>query len=181
VLSSQLLYFEREDGGGFRPSDSYSHRALVTVNTHDHAPLAAFREGRDIEIRRRLGLSEPHEADEAQRHREHERRMLVERLRAEGDWSGDAEPGRYAELAAAVHRFLARTPAPLVGLSLDDLAAETTPVNVPGIGPDRFPTWSRKMRLTLEELRRDPDVARILAGAAPRLRAAGPDTLPADA
>ena len=44
----------------------------------------------------------------------------------------------------------------LVGVSLDDLAGETEPVNMPGLRPEEFASWTRRMRRTLAELRADP-------------------------
>ena len=67
-------------------------------------------------------------------------------------------------LIAAVHAFIRRTPSALVGLSLDDLAHEATPVNIPGVWQDRYPSWSRRMRETLEEMFASERTARALGG-----------------
>jgi 4-alpha-glucanotransferase len=59
--------------------------------------------------------------------------------------------------------MLARTPAPLLGISLDDLAGETEPVNVPGLPHEVFPSWSRRMARDVSDLATDPLVQRTLA------------------
>jgi len=79
------------------------------------------------------------------------------------------------ELCAAVHTFLARTPAVLVGVSLDDLTGEVDPVNLPGVTLDVYPSWSRKMRCSADALTHDPAIAAAL-GEAPRLRGRAPQT-----
>ncbi len=56
------------------------------------------------------------------------------------------------QIVAAVHRFLCSTPAILVGISLDDLAGETEPVNLPGVSAEHFESWTRRMRTPLPEL-----------------------------
>ncbi|NUR19624.1 MAG: hypothetical protein HOQ12_08850 [Gemmatimonadaceae bacterium] len=67
-----------------------------------------------------------------------------------------------------MHEFLCRTPAALVGLSLDDVVGEAEPVNVPGVGADKFPSWTRRLSMPLEQLPTSPDVAAALrCGRAP--------------
>jgi (1->4)-alpha-D-glucan 1-alpha-D-glucosylmutase len=56
VLSYRLLYFERGEGGAFRPSAEYPRDALVAVSTHDLATLAGWWIGHDLRLRLQLGL-----------------------------------------------------------------------------------------------------------------------------
>ena len=162
ILSSQVMYFERDSDGSFRPSDSYSPRALVTSTTHDHPPLAGFWTGRDLDIRRKIGLiGSERELEGANADRQDARAALAKRLLAEG-LSFDLENASPEELCEAVCAFLARTPCPVLGISLDDLAGETEPVNLPGVTLSRYRSWSRRMRRTLDEILDDPIVQRVL-------------------
>ncbi len=168
VLSSRVLLFEREPGGRFKPPARYSSRALATANTHDLPPLAGWWSGRDLALRRELGLLEgPRALARARRERDADRAALLRRLRASGGLRGGGEP-RWPEVAGAVHRMLCATPAPLVGLSFDDLAGEAEPVNLPGLPQSRFRSWSRRMERSLDAILRDPDVEHAVAGAAAR-------------
>jgi 4-alpha-glucanotransferase len=155
ILSSKVLYFERDwnGDGGFKPPASYPRLALATANTHDLATLTGFWEGRDIDVRREVGLiASDDDAARAHAERNGDREALLRALSAEGVISGEAEPRTLAELRGAVHAFLSRTPAQLVGISLDDLAGEAESVNVPGVGPDQYASWSRKMRMSLDSI-----------------------------
>jgi len=163
ILSTRLLYFERERSGTFRPARAYSRRAMVAANTHDQVPLAGYVAGRDLSLRRRVGAiasDATHATLQARRARDV--RALLRRLSRTGLLPAGGAPPAPAVLSGAVHTFLARTPAPLVALNLDDLTGETEPVNLPGVGLDRYPSWSRRLRLSLEELSRDRGVARAL-------------------
>lgn len=165
VLSCRVLRFERGGDGGFNPSGWYPERALVSASTHDLPPLAGFWRGRDLEIRREAGLLRGEaEVRQAEEERERERGALLERLRQEGALPEGREPATDADRCAAVHIFLSRTPSKLLGVFLDDLAGETEPVNVPGLGNDRYPNWTRPLGETLEELADDPGVRRGLEG-----------------
>jgi 4-alpha-glucanotransferase len=162
LLSSNVMFFERTAGGGFVGAASYSRRALLTANTHDQPTLAGWWRGRDVEIRRAIGMIATDTELAAARVRE--KALLVRRLRAERALREPQAADDPAELCAAVNRYLAAAPSPLLGVSLDDLAGETEPVNVPGIPVDRYPSWSRRMHSDVADLARDAGFARALDG-----------------
>ncbi|MGE5728330.1 MAG: 4-alpha-glucanotransferase [Gemmatimonas sp.] len=161
ILSSRVMYFERESDGRFRPASSYPKLSLTTADTHDMATITGFWTARDIELQRMAGLIESDESAAAARvHRDNERRFLVERLVAEGALkSSDADAPSNAELRGAVHRFLCSTPAALVGIYLEDLVGEREPVNLPGVSLDVFRSWTRRLSHSLEAIAADPEVA----------------------
>ena len=161
ILSSRVMYFERESDGRFRPASSYPKLSLTTADTHDMATITGFWTARDIELQHMAGLidSEAHAAA-AHALRNDERRFLVERLVAEGALkSSSAESPSNAELRGAVHRFLCSTPAALVGVYLEDLMGEREPVNLPGVSPDLFRSWTRRLSSSLEKIADDPEIA----------------------
>jgi 4-alpha-glucanotransferase len=160
ILSSKVLQFERTSDGGYRHAQGYPRLALATANTHDMATIAGFWAGRDIDVRRQVGLiANDDDYQRAQNDRANDRRALLYRLADERVMHEAREPSSSAELRDAIHAFLCRTPALLVGLSLDDIAGETEPVNVPGVGADRYPSWSRKMTHTLETIEANAELS----------------------
>jgi 4-alpha-glucanotransferase len=159
ILSSRVLYFERT-AREFRKASSYPALSLATANTHDLPTLAGFWAGRDIELRRDLGLiTKPREVKRAFAARETERKSLLKLLRLPAaatahrlGGEGEASHNFARTFTTAVHDFLCSTRSKLVGLSLDDLMAEREPVNLPGVSPDRWPSWRRRSRMTVEAL-----------------------------
>jgi 4-alpha-glucanotransferase len=170
ILSSRVLYFERR-GKSFRPSKGYSQRALVTANTHDLAPLAGFLSGRDLQLRREVGqIASDEELRTQQRQRGRDCAALRRRLVREDLLPSDPSPLQPDSLAAAVTAFLCRTPAPLVGLSLDDLVGETEPVNLPGVPASQHRSWTRRMRVPLDRISSHPIARASLAAVPPQRR-----------
>jgi 4-alpha-glucanotransferase len=171
VLSSRVLMFERHARGRFRPAQAYSPRALVTANTHDLPPLAGFWSGRDLVLRRELGLiGSDADLAAAQRERSALRHALLRRLRTDGELPAATTDPSYADLCGAVYRFLCRTPSPLVGVSCDDLAGESEPVNLPGVSGDVYPSWTRRMERSVDSFIADSDVRKALGGLSTRSR-----------
>jgi 4-alpha-glucanotransferase len=161
VLSSQVLLFARTRAGAFVPARRYSARALVTANTHDLPTLAGFYADEDLALRRRAGqLPDDGALRRARQERSAAQAALDRRLSREGGLAGKATA---TARSAAVARFLCRTPAPLVGLSVDDLAGEAEPVNLPGVGPDRHRSWTRRLEVPIEDLGRNPHARAALA------------------
>ncbi len=166
VLSTRVMCFER-DGVAFRPSASYSPRALSLVVTHDLPPLSGWLESRDLELRAQIGELSNDALARAYAARGADRGALVERLRAEGEVADDVET---PALTRAAQLFLARTPSRLVALALDDLAGEREPLNLPGVPVAVHRSWSRRMTRELDDLAADPELASVLASAAERRR-----------
>jgi 4-alpha-glucanotransferase len=164
VLSSKVLYFETDaKRGRFKPPEAYPRLALTTANTHDMPTIAAFWREVDIDLRAKVGAIPTERAvKRARRERAGAREALAVALIEEGLWPLGDEPTTDLALREAVHSFLRRTPSWLVGLSLDDLTGELEPVNLPGVSPDRWPSWTRRMTMSLEEMSENADVQRAL-------------------
>jgi 4-alpha-glucanotransferase len=165
VLGSKVVVFERDfHSGRFRPASEYPRLALATVNTHDLPPLVGWLEQRDIVLRSEVGdLTDPEQQRGMRDGRTSDRWALIDMLIEAGLLPASARENVKSEpLIAALHAYVRRTPSALVGLALDDLAREAEPVNIPGIWQDKYPSWSRRMRETLETLLADPATMRML-------------------
>lgn len=157
----KVLLFEKRDGR-FRRPEEFTPRALATVATHDMPTLRSYWEGRDIELRRRLNLypSVEIESDIA-RQRERDRELLLDALGSQG-----LKPARpatpsdafTADLAQALHVYLARSATRLVAVQIEDLLGETLPVNVPGTDRE-YPNWQRKVSADIEDMAARADLA----------------------
>jgi len=163
LLRSAVTRFEREADGRYRPARDYPARALASLGTHDLPPLAGFLDATDLALRRQVGaLASDAELAAARAEREAEVRALRARL-AEDGLLQDVTRATQDEISLAAHAFLAGTPSRLVAASLDDLAGEREPVNLPGVAPERHPSWSRRMAAPLEALLRSPELVSQLA------------------
>ncbi|WP_103528067.1 4-alpha-glucanotransferase [Streptomyces sp. SM12] len=139
MLGTSVLWFEREYDKADSPALPpwrWRQSCLATVTTHDLPPAAARLGDDDVALRLRLGLLDG------------DPRVARERARAEtADWLETfqrlglltADGGEEEQITAA-YRFLARTPARLLGLWLPDLVGDRRPQNVPGTWRE-YPNW----------------------------------------
>ncbi|WP_433856328.1 4-alpha-glucanotransferase [Streptomyces kronopolitis] len=138
--------------------DEWRGACLATVTTHDLPPTAARLSGADVALRERLGLL----AGPPERERARARCELAEWL-GELTRRGLLPEGAGDEEAAvrAVHRFLLRTPARMIGVWLPDAVGDRRPQNLPGTC-DEYPNWRLPLAgpdgrpYTLEELAASP-------------------------
>jgi 4-alpha-glucanotransferase len=165
IYHYKVMLFEK-DGGVFREPKDFVRQALATVTTHDMPTLRGYWEALDIELRARLHL---YPSAETQAHvvaeRDQDRVALLSALRAQGLAPGQptsAHEPFTAELAQALHLYLARSNAALAAVQLEDLLGLTEPVNVPGTSGE-YPNWQRKLSMDVEDIAARADLAASLA------------------
>ncbi|MFI8513977.1 4-alpha-glucanotransferase [Streptomyces sp. NPDC085460] len=170
VFGTSVLWFERDwDGGGAPlPPEAWRPGCVATATTHDLPSTAARLSGDHVLLRHRLALlggdlARERASDAAETA---EWRGVLQRLGLLPEGPGDEE----AEIRA-VHRFLARTPARMVGVWLPDLVGDRRPQNLPGTW-DEYPNWRLPVAgpdgqpLTLERIAASPRAHALLRTAA---------------
>ncbi|WP_328683306.1 4-alpha-glucanotransferase [Streptomyces sp. NBC_00343] len=180
VLGTSVLWFERDWEGDGRPLAPERWRAdcLATATTHDLPPTAARLTGEHVELRDRLGLlTRPVEEERIESATDvGEWLALLSRLGLYEHAEGGGRPASEEEAEIhAVHRFLLRTPARMIGVWLPDTVGDRRPQNLPGTW-DQYPNWRLPVAdaegrpVTLEELAASPrlhalvDVLRVGSG-----------------
>jgi len=161
ILSTRVLYFERDKRGTFRAASSYPTNAVAMARTHDHVPLAGFLSKRDVKLLRSIGECKTAEYDQVLRQRDRDIQALMRRLVTEGLLAVRATPTP-AEYVRAIYRFLAGTSSAMLAVALDDLVGEEFPVNIPGISMKHYRAWTRRMTRTIEDIAADPTIREVL-------------------
>lgn len=169
VLSYRLLLLEKEADGSFVAPMNYPVQALAAVSTHDLPTLPGFWQGRDIIQRTKLRLFS---SDEARRSqvvaRAQERAYLLLILEEAGLLPEDVTvnpvslPAATPEFIQAVYTYLARSPAKIMMIQLEDVLEVLDQINIPST-TTQHPNWRRKLPLHLEAWGAD---RRVLALAA---------------
>jgi 4-alpha-glucanotransferase len=175
VLSYRVFYFERTPEGAMKAPATYPEQSLAVVTTHDLPTLSGYWTGEDIHLRAGLGI---YTTEEAKKHaldeRQRDKRKILSALKLEGLLPDGASeepadmPSMTLALCEAIHAYLAKSSSSVVLANVDDLIGEVMQMNLPGT-VDSYPNWSRKLSLTLDELRRDKRI-REVAGLMSTLR-----------
>jgi 4-alpha-glucanotransferase len=165
VLGTSVLWFERDWEGDGRPLPPERWRAdcLATATTHDLPSTASRLTGDHVELRDSLGLlTRPLDEERAEAAADAgEWLELLARLGLLHGTGGGADPSSEEAQIQAVHRFLLRTPARMVGIWLPDTVGDRRPQNLPGTW-DQYPNWRLPIAdgegrvVTLEDLAASP-------------------------
>jgi 4-alpha-glucanotransferase len=166
VLSYRVFFFERTATGDWKSPGAYPAQSLAVVTTHDLPTLTGYWEEADIALRVQLGGA----VGETERRWLDERRQdkarILAALKAEGLLPPETpdDPALISrmtwDIVEAVHRYLARTPAWLMLVTMEDAIGVRDQVNLPGT-VDCHPNWRRKLPLTVEELMSDDRFERL--------------------
>jgi 4-alpha-glucanotransferase len=159
ILGMYVVQYELQPGseGQLRPPPADS---VASLNTHDMPTFRSFWEGKDVDNLEGLGFFSAEEARAERERRRALRQGLAGLLQPPGK-RDEAETYR-----AVLHdrlAWLAKSPARMVLVNLEDLWQEAEPQNVPGTHTER-PNWQRKAKLGFEEFSTKPEVVEPLRG-----------------
>jgi 4-alpha-glucanotransferase len=127
---------------------------VALIGTHDTPPFAGWLTGSDIGERVRHKLLAEEAVPAVRKDRARAGRRLARRLH------GSVKEPR--ALLGALLEWLGGSESPLVVPWLEDLWLEEVGVNLPGTRSSERPNWQRPMRLLLEEIFADPEIAVLL-------------------
>jgi (1->4)-alpha-D-glucan 1-alpha-D-glucosylmutase len=168
ALSSRPLYFARESDGEFIAPAAYPRDAVVSAGTHDLPTLKGFWVGADLDARESLSAFPlPGDRYAQNVERTGQRRQLLHALQREALLPQGIDPYHAAhgdwlpELALAVQRYLARTPAKIHLVAMEDAFGQVEQVNLPGT-VDELPNWRRKLMRDLEDWSADAGVRALI-------------------
>jgi 4-alpha-glucanotransferase len=136
-------------------------RALAALGTHDLPTFGSFLWGDDITERELAGVLSRDAATAAREERAEWRSRLLGKLGLGTGADARSEgPGLTLEALEGCLAHLARGPADLVLVDLEDVWGERAAQNHPGTGPGAG-NWTRRAARSLEEITQDPAVAAV--------------------
>ena len=168
LYGMKVMQFERHRDG-FNPPDWYPADATAMTSTHDTATTAGWWKGVDLETRAGVDQLPPGQAlEQSREERARDRGALWNAFRAAGVASGEPPaPDNTATVCDAAVAFLARAPACLALLPLEDALGLVEQPNLPGT-TNEHPNWRRRYPGTADACLAAPEVQRRLRPLAER-------------
>lgn len=170
LLGMRVLWFERAADDGFIGAQDYPVNGVAMTGTHDTPTLAGWWSGLDLDWADRLGrLPAGTDRAAAERARDWDRGLLWSTLTGGSDRPA---PQDTAPLVDAALAHIARTPAQLVVVPLEDMLGEAEQPNLPGT-THQHPNWRRRLAAPLDTLLDQPGCAARLKPLADRAHGEG--------
>jgi len=142
-----VIQYERDETGGIIPGSCPSADVMACFSTHDTPTVRGFETGRDIHWQRKLGWIGENECARAKLQRQDDIRTLV----------GERHS---ADFTTTVNTLLARSPATMVSIQLDDILGHEDAQNLPGTTVEHM-NWRRKYRVPIEDLSDDARIQSV--------------------
>ena len=162
MLSYRLFYFERNyPDPSFLAPDKYPELALCAVTTHDLPTLYGYWSGRDLKVKKQLGLfQDDNQWQKYLQERERDKKLILSVMKSvravPDEYPSDPSwiPEMTPELCTAIYKFLSFTPCKLLMVSLDDILGTPDQQNMPGT-VDEHPNWMQKTPVILDDITKD--------------------------
>lgn len=151
VWSYRVMMFERGPNGDFKHPSDYPVEALAAFNTHDLPTFRSWITGRDLAIKRGIGVESGEDCDTRARARD----ALVRALQP---YAGPNDGSSFAAAAG----FLAATPSRLVMVAVDDLLDAEEQINIPGTAAE-YPNWRRVLPVPVDRWSAQPTFRAVKA------------------
>ncbi len=157
IAGMDVLLFER-DGARFKAPSEWRDNAVAMTTTHDLPTVAGWWSGADLDLRRALGTASDAEIADRPKERTALWRAFSEAHIVTGDAPPPTEPDPAVDAAIS---FVARAPAPLAIVPLEDIVGTTEQPNLPGT-TDQHPNWRRRFKLPADQILKQPAAERRL-------------------
>lgn len=160
MLGMRVLWFERAADHGFIGAADYEPLSAAMSGTHDTVTVAGWWRGRDLDWAEQLGrLPEGTTRAEAEAIRDWDRGLLWSTLDHTAPRPAPDNPAPVVDAAIA---HIARTPAAIALVALEDLLGLEEQPNLPGTITEH-PNWRRRLDAPTSDLIADAQVRRRCA------------------
>ena len=141
IYSNGLFYFEKDQDGEFLLAEHFSQHSLLMIANHDVPPFSGWWTGYDITVKQQYGLIDEAESYELTTARDIEKQRMLHFINRQSakELSSNAQA---QEVYEALATCLAKAPAQLFTIQIDDLDEQVLPVNIPGTDQE-YPNWRR--------------------------------------
>lgn len=154
IAGMDVLWFSRDDDG-FADPRQWRRNAVAMTSTHDLPTVAGWWCGADIQFRAENGLLPDRCQEDVARMSD---RAKLSVAFAEANIAPPDEPTAPAACVDSAISFVAKSPAPLVLLPVEDLLGLEDQPNVPGT-IDSHPNWRRRYPVASDEIFNAPRIA----------------------